>query len=266
MTEPSPKGICRLSIVPLRKEAADASEMVSQLLFGDHYEVLEESKNGKWLRIRMAWDDYEGWIDRKQHTRISEEYYEHISNADYKVCTDLHSNIFFKKDYIHILIGSVLPIASHELFKMEEQLAFNGNAKSLHLKRDHGFLKEIALKYLNAPYLWGGRSPFGIDCSGFSQTVFKIAGYRLPRDSKDQALQGQEVAGVEEAREGDLAFFVNEKGSIYHVGIVLDGRKIIHASGKVRVDALTPEGILDEEKQQITHKLASLRRIIKFIG
>lgn len=263
MQEPSTKGVCRLSVVPLRREPSDSSEMTSQLLFGDHYEVLEQNVN-KWLRIRLAFDQYEGWIDARQHYEISEDYYEHISNTDYKITTDLHAHIFYKREYLHILLGSVLPIATNELFKMEEQLAFDGSAKSLHLKRDHAFIKEIASKYLNAPYLWGGRTPFGIDCSGFTQIVFKIAGYQLARDSKDQALQGTEVPSLQKAQEGDLAFFKNDNGKITHVGIVLEGQKIIHASGKVRVDQLTDTGIVQEERQLLTHKLASLRRIIKF--
>ena len=256
------KGICRLSVVPMRSKGEDISEMISQLLFGDHYEIIALSDNGNWLKIRTNFDDYEGWIDSKQHTPITEGYFDQINNSDYKISLDLMSGILHNRHHISVLLGSVLPIATNELFKMEEQLAFNGESKSLSEKRDFEFVKTVALKYLNAPYLWGGKTPFGIDCSGFVQQVYRICGYKLNRDTSLQVKQGIEIEELKDARPGDLAFFSNQKGKVSHVGIIFPEGSIIHASGKVRIDKLNEAGIYNEELRTHTHKLNSLRRIL----
>lgn len=256
------KGVCRLAIAPVRAGANDRSEMVTQLLFGDHYTITEISENKKWYKISIYFDGYEGWLDATQHTQISPEYFEQINNSDYKICTDLTSSILFKKEKINIVIGSVLPISTNELFKVEEQLAFNGESKSLSQRRDFEFIKQVAIKYLNSPYLWGGRSPFGIDCSGFTQNIFRIAGYKLPRDASQQVKKGTEVS-FEDRMAGDLAFFANEEGAITHVGMLTTQENIIHASGKVRVDVFNSNGIQHKTSGILTHKLHSLRRIIK---
>jgi len=262
--EVTEKGICRLSIVPVRTKAAHRSEQATQLLFGDHYEVLEAKAD--WRRIRIHFDGYQGWIHQNQHYPISHEYYEAINHADYKICTDHSANIFFKKDYIHIVLGSVLPITTNELFSMEERLAFTGKAKSMHQKKDFTFMREIAMKYLHAPYLWGGKTPYGTDCSGFVQQVFKICGYPLLRDSPQQALQGKPVKSMAKARPGDLAFFANKASKIEHVGLLLEHNQIIHAHGKVRIDTLDETGICQNDTQEYSHSLSHFRRFIKFIA
>jgi len=255
------KGICRLGIIPVRSEPSDKSEMVSQLLFGEHYSVLEISKNSKWKKICNHFDQYEGWIDATQHYPISHDYFEQINNSEYKICTDIVSTILFKKSPLQIVIGSILPLSQNELFKLDEQLAFNGESKSLGVKRDFDYLQQIAMKFRNAPYLWGGRSPFGIDCSGFTQVVFRICGYSLTRDSSQQEKQGMTVKEIESIKPGDLAFFSNEKGTINHTGIVLEDNKIIHASGKVRIDKIDAQGIFVEATKSYSHKLHSIKRI-----
>lgn len=261
--EPTEKGVCRLSLAPVRGNPSHQSEMTTQLLFGDHYEVIDQSEQGDWLKIRNYFDSYEGWISRLNHYRITQEYFDQINNSDYKICTDHSATIFFKKHYIHVLLGSVLPISTNELFRIEEQLAYDGQSKSLSQRRDFEFLKEIALKYMDAPYMWGGKNPFGIDCSGFTQQVFKICGYRLKRDSSEQALQGREVR-FEDRQPGDLAFFVDKNQKISHVGIILENDNIIHVSGVVRIDTLTEQGIFNLEQNIHTHQFLSLRRIIKY--
>lgn len=257
------KGISRICIVPVRKEPSDASEMVTQLLFGDHYSVMEYTPNRKWLKISIYFDGYEGWIDANQHKPISLEYFDEINTNEFRISTDLISTILYKKKPLQIVLGSVLPLAHTELFDMEEQFAFNGESKSLGQRREYDFLKLIAYKYLNAPYLWGGKSPFGIDCSGFTQMAFKITGYKLKRDTGQQVLQGEEISGIQEAMPGDLVFFQNEEQRISHVGILLDEQKIIHASGYVRVDLLDERGIFNESKNAHTHKMAKIKRILR---
>lgn len=255
-------GVCRLSVVPVRMEASDRSEQVSQLLFGDHYEVIFKTADRKWFRIRTYFDQYEGWIDRKQHHGISYEYFDYLNRAEFKITTDVTSTILYNKTPLMILLGSMIPISSFELFKMEEQFAFNGEAKNLGQKRDYEFLRGIAFKYYNTPYLWGGRTPFGIDCSGFTQMVFKISGYKLFRDSWQQANQGKYFGSVNEGNPGDLVFFKGDEDQVNHVGILLEAGRVIHASGRVRVDHVDDRGILEGETKMYTHTFSHVRRII----
>jgi hypothetical protein len=258
------KGICRLALIPMRKEPDDQSEMVNQILFGEHYEIQNRSIDGKWMEIALQFDGYTGWIDSKQNHFISEEYFEQIGRSDYRVCIDILSHIYFRQVHLHIPIGSIIPISTNELFKLEESISFSGNTKSLGQKKDMNFLEKTALKYLHAPYLWGGKSPFGIDCSGFTQQVFKICGYSLPRDAWQQEKKGLMVEGLPGILPGDLVFFKNDTGRINHVGIYLDGGRIIHASGKVRIDKLDEKGIFDSARGVYTHAMNSIKRILKY--
>ena len=255
-------GICRLSVMPVRLEPSDKTEMVTQLLFGDQYEVTQLSADKKWLKIKIHYDQYEGWIDEKQHHAISKDYFNYLDQAEFKITTDITTSILYHKSPQVILMGSMIPISSSELFKMEEQFAFNGEAKNVGQKREFEFLKNTAIKYINAPYVWGGKSPFGIDWSGFTQMVFKISGYNLFRDSWQQGYQGKSVKSYHDAKPGDLAFFKNAEGKIVHVGILLDEDKIIHASGRVRIDHFNEEGILNVETKIYTHQFAHIRRIL----
>lgn len=262
MTTPIDYGVCRLAVVTVRKESDHKSEPVTQLLFGDHYEALESSKDQKWIQIRINADESTGWIDKLQHHSISSEYHQQISLANFKITTDIASTILYKKTQLTIVLGSIVPISGSELFKMEEQFAFNGEAKSLGQRRDFEFLRSVAGKYLNAPHLPGGKSPFGIDAPGFVQMSFRLTGWQLPRDINQQSTFGKPVADIGEAQPGDLAFFKGKDGRINHVGILLDEQKIIHCSGRVRIDYLMEDGILAAETKIYTHTLATLRRIL----
>lgn len=255
-------GVSRLALVAVRNAANEDSKQLTQLLFGDHYEVLKKAEGGDWVFIKIHFDGSEGWIETEQHHSISKEYFDQINHANFKITTDLTCNILFKKSPITILLGSIVPISNSELFKMEEQFAFNGEAKSLGQKRDVEFIKTTAMKYLNAPHLPGGKSPFGIDATGLVQMIFKISGYTLPHDVKNQTNEGKAVHSLNDAIPGDLAFFSHMGGGISHVGIILDEEKIIHAFGRVRVDHLTDEGIIRTEPKIYTHYLKEIRRII----
>lgn len=255
-------GVCRLSVVSVRSEPRHTAEQVTQLLFGDHYEVVEMSADRQWASIRLYADQSEGWIDARQHHAISEEYFNQINTTDYKITTDVASPVLYKKAPLTVVMGSIVPISSSELFKIEEQFAFNGEAKSLGQRRDSDFVKITARKYMSAPYQWGGKSPFGIDHGGLVQMVFRIAGYSLPRDIKRLSVQGKKVGSFAEARTGDIAFFSIKGNTPTHCGILMGEDRIIHAHGQVRMDAINEEGIIVPETKIYTHFLHSLRRVI----
>ncbi len=256
-------GICNLSIVPCRAEPSDKSEMVTQLLFGEHFQIIEAQK--KWLYIRTAYDNYDCWIDAKQCMLISEETFTELQEMPIHVAVDIVQLITHKekKDVLPIVIGSTLPYFDGETLNLQgDEFLFEGQVNSSKLKATKKQLIEFALSYLNTPYLWGGRSPFGIDCSGLTQLVYKLAGIKIPRDAYQQAELGTTLNFVEEAEPGDLAFFDNELGQIIHVGIVMSNEYIIHASGKVRIDRLDHYGIYNNETHQYTHNLRIIKKII----
>jgi hypothetical protein len=255
-------GVCRLALVAVRNSPDSEARQTTELLFGDHYEVLKRTDDGTWLYIKIHFDSLEGWINIEQHHAISLEYFDQINHANFKITTDLTCNILYKKSPLTILLGSIVPISNSELFKMEEQFAFNGESKSLGQKRDVEFVKTTAMKYLNAPEFAGGKSPFGIDAAGLVQMVFKIAGYSLPHSVKGQLKEGKPVKSLAEAMPGDLAFFSRKSESIIHVGIVLNEEKIIHAFGRVRVDHLIEEGIMRADSKIYTHYLKEIRRVV----
>jgi cell wall-associated NlpC family hydrolase len=256
-------GICNLSLVPLRADASDKSEMINQLLFGDHFEVLEE--NEKWAYIRLAYDFYEGWIDKKQFTNVSLEEYKSRDGVNHVLPLKIALTVKnIKTNEIHHLLpgSSIRSIQNNKFDLAGEFFELSDNASKPDLSSFLERVEEAAKYYLNAPYLWGGRSLFGIDCSGFTQIVFKQFGIRLKRDAWQQAEQGELVAFLPQARLGDLAFFQNNEGRIVHVGIMLDNSKIIHASGKVRIDLIDSEGIFNEELNKHTHRLRVIKRFV----
>ncbi len=257
------KGICRLSVVPVRNEGKEQSEMVTQLLFGDFYEVIAQSENGNWLQIKIAYDGYTGWIDKNQFTSITDEFFDQLANSDRQISTDLVSKLSHDGMTSNLVIGSTLPFTGNELFQIGENLLFEGNSKAQSEKLSIDYVEKYATLYLNAPYMWGGKSPFGIDCSGFTQMVFKLCGYRLLRDAGLQADQGDLVHHIDEAKAGDLAFFAKNDNKVYHVGIIMKENMIIHSSGFVRIDKLDDTGIFNKSLNRYTHNLFSIRRILK---
>lgn len=246
-------GLCNLNIIPLRLEDSDCSEMVSQVLYGDLFEILEITE--KWCKVRLVDDQYEGWIDNKQCKKISLSEFDELSRKTPKLSTHL-------LDIITTDTNTLLPISIGSNTAISKFLnhSFEGATTSKKLNKSN--LTEFAQMYLNSPYLWGGKTPFGIDCSGFTQMVYKLCGYQLFRDASQQVNQGEVLSFIEESEAGDLAFFDNDEGIITHVGIILDHNRIIHAHGKVRIDKLDHSGIFNIEKQKHTHKLRVIKRMI----
>ncbi|MVN91069.1 C40 family peptidase [Mucilaginibacter aquatilis] len=249
-------GISQLAIIPVRGEASERAEMVTQLLFGETYQVLETQE--KWIKIKTAYDDYEGWISKVQLTTCAMLDYEVF---DEQIALPLTSKPLTEavkvsdQSKLYLPACSALPYWNTNTCKINTEL---------YEVADHDFavadLITTAKSYLNTPYLWGGRTHFGIDCSGFTQAVFKLHGIKIKRDASQQAEQGEVVDFLPAAQPGDLAFFDNDEGRIVHVGIMLSADQIIHASGRVKIDKIDGQGIYSEELKKHTHKLRIVKR------
>jgi len=255
--------VCTVAIMPLRVSSDDRSEMVSQVLFGESMEVLEMSSN--WAFVRLSYDKYEGWVDPKQFSIIDDAEMNKLLSAETYYSTDLVQLIKPEKSkqMIPLVLGSSLPELNNNKFKIANlNYTFEGSSVISNIKPTRKAIIENALMYINAPYLWGGKTPFGVDCSGLTQTVYKVSGIKLQRDASQQAKQGDTINFITDALVGDLAFFDNDEENITHVGILLGDNKIIHASGKVRIDAIDHQGIFNIDTRKYTHKLRLIKSYI----
>ena len=257
-------GISGLSLIPVRRDPSEKSEMVTQVLFGEHFEILEEMVG--WCHIRLAFDGYEGWVDQKMITPITARIKSRILRSPYAVTTDIFSIVQINSEQsLMIVAGSTLPVWRPYLKRFSlnrDSYIMNGNVSYNSQKGIREVIITQALKYFNAPYCWGGRSPLGIDCSGFTQVIYKMVGITLPRDASQQVLMGKVMSFVDEAEPGDLAFFDDEDGRIVHVGIIWKRNKIIHASGKVRIDNVDQFGIFNIDTKRYTHKMRVMKKIV----
>jgi gamma-D-glutamyl-L-lysine dipeptidyl-peptidase len=237
-----------LTYIPIRSEPSHQSEQVSQLIFGETATVI--NVKNEWYFIKTDFDSYQGWIEKKVTIDYKKEHSEKI------VCK---SFIFSADNNLKIII----PVGAQVSFNSEEMLVFNGTQCNIKIDKfsfEPDFLNVIH-EFISAPYLWGGCTPFGTDCSGFTQIVMKCQGVKLPRDAWQQANIGSLVENINLATEGDLAFFSNDEGKVVHVGIILHNQQIVHASGSVRVDKIDSNGILNESIGIYTHKLHSIKRL-----
>ena len=251
--------MCFLPNIPLRSIPEDGGEMMTELLFGDACIVYEYDKT--WARICNKADGYEGWLTTKMLTPISEEEYKAYDPTRLPVISSYYAEAFNDETGAHLLLtgGSVLPEYTPDgSFRVKNE---RYRLDPAHVAPVNETVLDTACKFLNCPYLWGGKNALGIDCSGLTQVVFRIHGIQLLRNACQQVTQGELVPFLQDARPGDLAFFDHDDEHISHVGIIGEEGFIIHASGSVHIDKLDNEGIFSEERGFYTHKLRLIKRM-----
>jgi gamma-D-glutamyl-L-lysine dipeptidyl-peptidase len=249
--------VVNVPAAPVRKKPMHRSEMINQLLFGEAVEILEK-KGKRWLLIRSLHDGYKGWIANNLIEEITRE--QAKSKSEY-VTANLINTVKINKESMSIPLSSALPFYEKGKGHIGDgEYIFKGAVKSINeITADADAVKKLTRPWLNAPYLWGGRTIMGVDCSGFVQVVFNMMGIQLPRDARLQTKKGKTVKKLADAVTGDLAFF-NDKEEIVHVGILLSNEKIIHASGRVRIDTIDKKGIINSTTGKRTHVLHLIKR------
>lgn len=233
-------GICLYGFTALRANPQSSAEMISSLVFGDTYLVLEEKKD--WLRVKNIFDSYEGWLSQSNHNILNDGCLFEVTKLNEQVETS-------DGRIINIGAGCSVPVSQDFMAAGVRYSRIKSTSSKFTT------LGSVAKSYLGTPYLWGGRSLYGIDCSGFVQMVYKCFGVNLPRDSKPQSLYNSNKLDFNSLNEGDLVFFTQRTEQISHVGIYLGQGRIIHASADVHIDTLTAEGIF-KNSNNLTHHFA----------
>jgi cell wall-associated NlpC family hydrolase len=253
-----------VAIVPLRAEPSHQSEMVSQLLFGETAQILDGGQllqTGTFTKVKCLHDGYEGWCQSAQLSLIPDELVMRKSNA---IMPDYSNKMQLNDSEMQLPFGCSLSIfQNQELSLPGLSFKYEGNVFNPgDIAFEPNAVKRIVENFMNTPYLWGGRSLYGIDCSGFAQQVFGYFNLQLPRDAYQQAEMGTDIGFLAEAKCGDLAYFDNKEGRITHVGIMLNENSIIHASGRVRIDYIDQAGILNKQTGERTHQLRIVKRLV----
>lgn len=255
-------GICLLPVVPMRTRPAETEEQCSQLIFGDVFSIIDF--NDSRVLVEVFNDSYRGWVDKKQYVEIGKDDFYFLTHSKPLYTSEWVNEIKITNIQDGITHIARVPFGSH-LFSNKYRIGdYLIEAPEAKLLKTEPFSEKKLLKHLEmyyyAPYLWGGKSNFATDCSGFTQSIFKLFDCALKRDASLQAEQGTPVENIESAKPGDLAFFSNKEGRIVHVGVILSDNHIVHASGFVRVDKIDSKGIFCENSNSYTHFLKEIRR------
>lgn len=242
---------------PVRRKPDHRREMVNQLLFGEKVKLIKK-KGPLWVKVESLYDGYRGWMTRTQLQEISRREAKEPWPA---VTRGLLQPLHWKGEVLQVPPGSSLPVfTAGSGDESDETAGLTGEAvDTTTVKPSAELAEQLAQAWINAPYCWGGRTPLGVDCSGFTQVLFKMMGVPLNRDAWQQARQGREVKKWEEARPGDLLFFDNTE-DIIHVGLLLSGSRMIHASGRVRIDTVDKKGVAAGQSGQPAYRLSCIRR------
>ncbi len=253
-------GIVLIPLVPVRTAPAETAEMCTQLLFGERVELLEVQE--RWIRIRNMTDQYEGWADRKMIHPLNEQEAGTLDQAQWKHVQIPACSCALNGTPVLLPGGSLIPFMNTVPCMPAGQTLLIDDTWVDEQPADTGRIVHLAQQYRQAPYLWGGKSVMGIDCSGFVQVVFAMCGIVLPRDASLQAGHGESIEGLDQAQAGDLAFFENAQGRIVHVGILLGPDRIIHASGQVKTERIDRQGIISAQTGMYTHRLSHIQRFM----
>ncbi|WP_126249123.1 C40 family peptidase [Chitinophaga rhizosphaerae] len=251
-----PLAITIVPVMPLRAEPSHRAEMISQAVFGECLETETVTQDG-WVKVRMQYEGYEGWVTLSHLETIPQGLYEALPTH---VVRHWQAVLQLNGKPVHVPYGSLLKLGATGWGSVTVTPG-EGIVPFKPAPAPREAWEPIAMEFLNTGYLWGGKTVFGTDCSGFTQTVYKILGIPLLRDAYQQAAQGETVSFLQEVKPGDLAFFDNPEGRITHVGIMLDEQRIIHASGKVRIDPVDNQGIVNADTGERTHKLRLIKRL-----
>ncbi len=255
-------GICMLAAVAVREAPSMKSQMTNQLLFGELVTINDTTND--WFLVETVDDGFTGWVQNNQLKELSKADFNTLKEAKPYYLQTLSAQIKVNK--------AIIPVFRGARFNGWNQGVFNvAGEKYYYKKAVHGVpenagtreILKVAGYYLNVPFLQGGRTPLGIDSAGLVQMAFKMNGINLPRHADQQVDKGEQILFVEASAPGDLAFFESDDGTISHVGIILKGNKILHSSGKVRIDTLDHQGIFNTEAGKYTHRLRVVKRIIQ---
>lgn len=249
--------ICENVFIPLRIGPTHRSEMLSQILFGEKYRILDQVDH--WLKVVTEFDNFSGWIDKNHIQNSTDE-----SNLPGIVLN--RSLLCYKPDKTKMILEAGCDIYNPD-FEKNTFIAGNnsyyaGGDFSKTFISSTESLSDTAMRFINSPYIWGGRIPSGLDCSGFTQLIYKIHGKPIPRNSWMQAEIGEVISFLDETKPGDLVFFDDEQGKIAHVGMIISRGLVIHASGWVRIDSIDHQGIYRQEIKGYSHRLRTIRRIV----
>ncbi len=255
-----PYAVVTVPVAPLRMEAAHRSEMISQLLWGECVEILTSAPGG-WVQVKNQYDDYTGWATENHLQLVNEEFYQQPATV---YLPEWVNTVRLNGAPMQVPFGCLVKgnKSSAQWGDFAVDITGNFGETTVPTANIASLILDAGMKYLNTAYLWGGRSVFGVDCSGLTQNVYKLVGIPLLRDAYQQATQGHTVDFLQEAQLGDLAFFDNEAGRITHVGILLNDHEILHASGKVRIDPIDNQGITNSDTGLRTHQLRIIKRLL----